>query len=441
MRKRYQRGAMRGVFWLLAMAAMAVALALLMGDNDATVTLFWSPYRFDASFNLILVLLLAGFVLLYLGLRGFAALREIPQRARRWRNRQVERAAVSGILDALAYQLAGRFVRAHTSASESLRHLNELTEEPAGLKVGQMRLLAHLLAAESAQSLQNLGARDEHLGVALQSSLAKVAPDAHEGALLRAIRWAIEDRNASLARSRLEDLPQGAGRRIQALRLRLRVARLDGEVAEALEVTRLLAKHRAFSAEAGRSLLRGLAFDALRQAQDVNQLQAIWQKLTVVEKAMPELVLAGAQRANELLAREQNHLQAGAPGQYEAARKVLDWIEPIWPQVAGMDDDSLLRLVKVLEPAMAHVDGPWLSRIEQAQQEAPGNPCWQYLVGQACLQRQLWGKAALLLGQASHGLRDPVLLRHTWRSLAQLAEERGDSDAAASAWQRAAHID
>ncbi|MFP5466904.1 MAG: heme biosynthesis HemY N-terminal domain-containing protein [Gammaproteobacteria bacterium] len=438
MRGRYQRGAMRGVFWLLAMAAMAVALALLMGDNDATVTLFWSPYRFDASFNLVLVLLLAGFVLLYLGLRGFAALRDIPQRARRWRNRQIERAAVTGVLDALAYQLAGRFVRAHTAAGEALRHLNELTDEPAGLRVGQMRLLAHLLAAESAQALQNRGARDDHLGVALQSSLAKVAPDAHEGALLRAIRWAIEDRNPSLARSRLQDLPQGAGRRIQALRLRLRVARLDGAVAEALEVTRLLTKHRAFSAEAGRSLLRGLALDALRQAQDFSQLQSIWQKLTGSEKAMPELVLAGAQRANELLAMNQDVL---AVDTQEAAQEVLGWMEPIWPQVAEMDDDSLLRLVRVLEPAMAHVDWPWLSRIEQAQQEAPGNPYWQYLVGQACLQRRLWGKAALLLGQASHGLRDPGLLRHTWRSLAQLAEERGDSAAAASAWQRAARID
>lgn len=438
MRKRYQRGAMRGVFWLLAMASMAVALALLMGDNDATVTLFWSPYRFDASFNLILVLLLASFALLYLGLRGVATLREIPRRARRWRDRQIERAAVSGILDALAYQLAGRFVRAHTAAGEALRHLDDLSEEPAGFNLGQMRLLAHLLAAESAQSLQNRGSRDEHLGVALQSSLAKQAPDAHEGALLRAIRWAIEDRNPSLARSRLQDVPQGAARRIQALRLRLRVARLDGSVAEALEVTRLLTKHRAFSAEAGKSLLRGLALDAVRQARDFNQLENVWQKLTVPEKSMPELVLAGAQRAHELLAQE---VGPESEGQAEVAQKVLGWIEPIWPQVADLDDESLLRLVGVIEPAMAHVEGPWLSRIEQALQEAPGNPYWQYLMGQACLQRRLWGKASLLLGQASHGLRDPALLRHTWRSLARLAEERGDSGAAVAAWQRAANID
>ncbi|MDP2022942.1 MAG: heme biosynthesis protein HemY, partial [Hydrogenophaga sp.] len=56
-------------------------------------------------------------------------------------------------------------------------------------------------------------------------------------------------------------------------------------------------------------------------------------------------------------------------------------------------------------------------------------------------QRQLWGKAAQLLGQASHSLAEPSLLRRTWRSLAALAEERGDVAAAQSAWKKAALLD
>lgn len=434
-----QRGAMRGVFWLLAMAAMAVALALLMGNNDATFSLFWAPYRFDVSFNLVLVTLLAGFVSIYWALRGVATLRELPARARRWRSRQIERSASAHLLEALSYQLAGRFVRAHASSRQALQDIEALTDaHVTGLPLQQMRLLGHLMAAESAHSLQNTAARDEHLQQALVPDLMRGAPDAYEGALLRAVRWAIEDRHASLARDRLRDLPQGAGRRIQSLRLRLRIARLDGSVQEALETARLLAKHRAFSVETSRSLLRGLALDALRQAQDFTQLQSVWQKLAATEKAMPELVLAGAQRAEELL-------MADAHGdeheQQEAATRVLAWMEPIWDRVDELDDEALRKLVRVLEPAMAHVDGVWLSRIEKVQQEAPGNPYWQYLVGQACIQRRLWGKAALLLGQASHGLRDPLLLRRTWRALALLADERGDAAAAASAWRRAASID
>lgn len=435
----HQRGAMRGVFWLLAMAAMAVALALLMGNNDAMVSLFWAPYRFDVSFNLVLVTLLASFVLLHAGFRGFSALRELPQRARRWRARQLERAAVTGVLDALSYQLAGRFVRAHAAAGHALQQMDALADTPTtGLRLEQMRLLANLLAAESAQSLQNLSSRDKHLVEALKPELARAAPDAHEGALLRAVRWAIEDRNAPLARERLRDLPQGAGRRIQALRLRLRIARLDGSVGEALEVARLLAKHRAFSEVAARSLLRGLALDALRQAQDVTQLQSVWSKLAPSEKAIPELVLAGAQRAHELV---QLDTQGDEQDRRDAAEQVLAWIDPLWARVGELDDSLLRPLVRVLEPALAHVDGVWLSRVEKVQQESPGNAYWQYLVGQACMQRRLWGKASLLLGQASHGLQDAQLLRRTWRSLAQLAQERGDVPAAMAAWQRAARID
>ena len=57
------------------------------------------------------------------------------------------------------------------------------------------------------------------------------------------------------------------------------------------------------------------------------------------------------------------------------------------------------------------------------------------------MQRHLWGKASQLLTQASHGLRDAALLRRTWRSLARLAEERGDEVAAQAAWKQAALLD
>jgi len=434
-----QHGAMRGVIWLLAMAAMAMALALLMGDNRAIVTLFWPPYRLDASFNLILAVLLLSFVVFYVGLRGIARLRELPGRAREWRSRQLTRSAVSALMDALSFQLAGRFVRAHASAKQALQHMNDLQEpSSAGIRIEQMRLLANLLAAESAQALQNRTSRDDYLGAALQPTLVKSAADAHEGALLRAVRWAVEDRQVAVARARLAELPHGAGRRIQALRLRLRVARLDGAVTEALEVARLLNKHRAFSPEAGRSLLRGLALDALRQAHDLAQLQAVWAKLAPSEKTMPELVLAAAEQANALLARQPD---ATEEDRLASGRQVLAWLEPIWQQVGSLDGTEQRRLVRVIEPALADLDSAWLSRIERMQQAQPGNPCWQYLVGQACMHRRLWGKAAMQLGQARHGLADPVLRRRTWCALARLAEQRGDAAAALTAWQTAAQVE
>jgi HemY protein len=54
------------------------------------------------------------------------------------------------------------------------------------------------------------------------------------------------------------------------------------------------------------------------------------------------------------------------------------------------------------------------------------------------MKRQLWGKAQQLMSQAAVGLNDAKLHRDAWRALALLAEERGDREAAARAWKRAA---
>ena len=433
---------MRSVFWLLGLAALAVAMAMLVGDNRGTVTLFWPPWRFDVSFNFALFVLIGGFALLYAALRALALLRDLPLQARRWRSQQMERAVVGWVLDALSNQLAGRFVRAQSAARNALDHLDGATSGDWPRRE-QLRALAHLLAAESAHSLQNRAQRDEHLQTALAPAVARTSPEVLEGALLRATRWAVEDRDASAARARLAELPQGAQRRVQALRLKLRVARLGDATGEALETARLLAKHRAFSPEAARSLLLGLALDALRGAHDLAQLQRVWDGLDAAERAIPELALAAADRAHALLqldAIDGHDAPEGGQGEDVAAR-VRDWLAPLWEDFGSLDERHQARLALALEPDLPHLDAAGLARLELLQRQWPQNPHLQYLAGQACLHRQLWGKAAQLLGLARSGLRDATLCRRTWRSLARLAEERGDSEAAQEAWRQAAQID
>jgi HemY protein len=431
-----QRGAMRGVFWFLGLAALAVALALLVGHNQATVTLFWPPYRFDLSFNFVAFCAAAGFVLIYLALRAVSLLRELPRQAQRWRAQQVERAAVAAVLDALSHQLAGRFVRAQAAGRSALETLEGMSSAQWSRR-RQLQLLAHLMVAESAHALQNRETRDEHLQSALNPKLAKSAPEAHEGALLRAVRWAIEDRDADLARSRLAELPQGAARRIQALRLKLRIARLGGATAEALDTARLLAKHRAFSPQASASIVRGLALDSLREAHDLSQLQAVWSRLDAGERTLPDLALAASQRARHLVA----DLATDEAEREEASALVRRWLGPLWASLQSLSASQQRQFVLALEPGLAQLDAAGLAHLEQAQREQPGNVHLQYLAGQACMQRQLWGKASQLLGQASHSLKDGTLLRRTWCSLARLAEERGDETAAQAAWKNAALLD
>jgi HemY protein len=427
---------MRGVFWLLGLAALAVALALLVGRNQATVTLFWPPYRFDLSFNFVAFCVAASFVLIYLALRAVSLLRELPRQAQHWRAQQVERAAVGAVLDALSYQLAGRFVRAQASGRSALKTLDGMPSAQWSRR-HQLQLLAHLLVAESAHALQNRERRDDQLRLALHPRLAKSAPDAHEGALLRAVRWAVEDRDANLARSRLAEIPQGAARRIQALRLKLRIARLDEATTEALETARVLAKHRAFAPQASASIVRGLALDSFREAQDLSQLQAVWMRLDAGERTLPDLALAAGLRARQVVA----DLSADEQEREQASTWVRSCLAPLWPNLPTLSTSQQRQFVLALEPGLAQLDAAGLARLEQAQRQQPGNVYLQYLAGQACMQRQLWGKAAQLLGQASHGLKDATLLRRTWCSLARLAEERGDDAAAQSSWKKAALLD
>ncbi len=417
---------MRAALWLLVLFAIAVAIALFAGNNQGTVTLFWPPYRIDLSLNLVLLLLVAAFLFLHAALRASSALFDLPRQALRWRTQQKERGMHADLLDALSHLLAGRFVRARRSAESALAREASLREGGAGLANGaQLRTLAHLLVAESAQALQDRAGREEHLRQALEHASVRDGAETREGALLRAARWALDDRDPQAAIGWLQGLPTGVGRRTLALRMKLKAARLARHTAEALETARLLAKHRAFSPAAAESLVRGLAIDLLQGAHDPAQLQRTWAGLEPAERAMPELAIHAAQRLVLL------------GGDAALAR---EWLLPAWERQPQLPDSQKVKLVQALEAGLGSVDAPWLARIEAAQRANPRDATLQYLAGMACLERQLWGKAQQLLRQAALALQDATLHRKAQRALAVLAEERGDAEAAAQAWKRAAQV-
>ena len=232
---------MRAAFWLLALFAIAAASALFAGNNQAVVSVFWPPHRIDVSFNLAIFLLVGLFVLIYVALRALSAVVSLPLEARRWRAQQKERAMYGALMDALAHQLAGRYIRATKSAQNALtqeKSLGRLANESGQVpgyspqRASQLQSLAHLLVAESAQSLQNKSLREEHVQLALQSSAPRHAQEVREGVQFRAARWALDDRDASAALELLEQLPQGAARRTLALRMKLKATRLLRQTAD-----------------------------------------------------------------------------------------------------------------------------------------------------------------------------------------------------------------
>ncbi|RLJ39467.1 heme biosynthesis protein HemY [Acidovorax sp. 106] len=422
---------MRAALWLLALFGVAVAAALFAGNNQGTITLYWPPYRVDLSLNLVVLLLVGGFTTVYAALRALAALLELPHQARRWRVQQKERAMHHALLDALTHMLAGRFLRSRKSALASISQESALQAAGEPVPHGkQLRALAHLIAAESSHALQDRATRESHLQNALEEAPVRgngQEQEMREGAQIRAARWSLDDRDPQVTLERLAALPQGAARRTLALRIKLKATRQARQTSEALDTARLLGKHRAFSAGAAQSIVRGLATELIQSAHDPVQLVQIWTSLENTERNMPELAVQAAQRLA--------HLGGDA-------NQVRAWLLPVWERMVdlpeGLPEGLALKLIRSLEDGLDTIDAAWLARIESAQQSNPRDARLQYLAGMACLKRQLWGKAQQLLAQASSHLHDAPLRASAWRHLAELAEQRGDADAAAQAWKAAA---
>lgn len=423
---------MRAALWFLGLFGVAVAIALFAGNNQGTITVFWPPYRVDLSLNLVVLLLALLFLILHVALRALAALFAIPGRARSWRIQHQERAMHMALLDALSHLVAGRYIRSGKAAESVLTRESALSRSGETLGyAGQLRAVSHLLAAESAQALQNSTARDEHMRLALEQATQRDFQETREAVQLRAARWALEDHDAQGALQRLDELPQGVARRTIAMRLRLTAARMARQTLLALETARLLIKHRAFSEVAAQGMLRGLALELVEKAHDPDQMMTLWEKLDSAERQIPEVAIAAGNRL------------IGLGGDVELARS---WVLPVWERMDvrsdGLTDMQRVGLVQFLErsfSSMADVPEPtWLTRIEQAQVTNPADPVLQYLAGITCMRLQLWGKAQLLLKQCLPRLPDTALAASAWSALAELAQQRGDALTAAQAWEQAA---
>lgn len=428
---------MRAALWLISLFSLAAAAAWLAWHNNGTVTLFLMSYRVDFSLNLVLLVLGLVVLVVVLAQQALSALLSLPKHAQSWRLQQKERAAHAALLEAISSFMAGRFLRARKAAQTALEkeaHLNH-----AGLQLDHavsLRSLAHIMVAESAHALQDRVLRQSHLQAALETAKQGAASERQtltDGAQLRAARWLLDDRDASGSLGLLKALPNATGRRVVAMRMQLKAARLAGQPALALDTAVLLAKHRAFTASTADSLMRGLILAWLSNMHDADALERWWLNLNPTQRGMPDIAAEAALRFVAL----------GGSG--AVARP---WLQPLWAplqsQQSNWSPDQLSRMVQAMEVSLADAQVPdarqWLARIEATQQAQPQDPRLQYLAGMVCLRHQLWGKAQSLLTQAVKGLQTPVLKRRAWCALAELAEQRQEPVVAAQAWKQAALV-
>ena len=432
---------MKAALWLLAIFAAAVGVALFATRSTGTVTLFWPPYRIDLSLNLLLLILAALFVLLHMAVRALGALADLPMQAKAWRNKERQQAMQRELRDAMAQLLAGRFARAKKQALLAHQHATALESDVSQKSVClEVQAMALLVAAESAQSMQDAAERERWVQAALAVPLPKSAAHVKEGVTLRSARWMIDENDPQTALARLSTLSQGAQRRTLALRLKLRALQQARLQMQALETARLLAKHGGFSAHAAQSMLRSLAVAALSQAHDADQLSSYWQQLTQAERLEPEVATYASQRLV--------NFASGSPDAPELRERARSWLGPVWQNYPQLPESAQVRVVRALEASFAGdgsgsadavVDQAWLVQIETAQRQFPHDARLQYLAGMVCLHRQLWGKAQQLLAASAEHVGDEATRRSAWRSLARLAQQRGDEAATWAAWKKAAH--
>ena len=414
---------MRSVIWFVLLFGAAVVAASTLGTNDGLVSVYAGTWRFDVSLNLFLLVLVGGCFALVSLIHAANRLIGLPERARLWRVARRERMAQAALRESLAQYFAGRYSRAKSAAQHALSIQDDTPELKRDAEFG---VLGMLLAAGSAHRLQDRKQRDEHLARAFQLAQGNSsARSAEEGARLMAAEWAIDDRDAPRSLQLLNDLPPGVMRRTQALRLKLQAARLGQQPQEALKTARLLVKHQGLSKGASLGLLRSLAFECLDTAHDIDQLRRTWQSLDVADRRDNFVAARAALLATQL----------GAP---DDAR---NWLRPGWERIEDTSDDERAALSFSLACAIDGIGADWLPRLESAQLAFPREAAVAHAVGTALAERQLWGKARLLLEAAVADANLPVAAkRMAWLTLARLAENEGQTERAANSYRTAATL-
>jgi HemY protein len=415
---------MRSVIWLVLLFVVAVVAATTLGTNDGLVTLYWGGWRTDLSLNLFVILVLGSCFVVTFAAQALNSLVSLPRRAEEWRALRKERAAQASLREALAESYGARYGRARKAAQKALA----IQAETPGLGGdAEFRLLGQLLVASSLHKLQDRTRRDEVLQSALKSPRLGGGPRlADEAVRLLAAEWALDDRDAPRALELLAELPPGAARRTQALRLKLQACRMAQQPLEALHTARLLANHQAFSPVVAQTLLRSLAGDALENAHDLQQLRRLWGQFDTADRRDALVAARAAMRAAHL-------------GAHEEARA---WLRPFWDRLSELSRDDREHVALAFIAAGPGIGGDWLPRLESALNAHGQEPAVVAAVGSAYAHRQLWGKARSLLEQAAAAPSLPARHRRgAWRQLARLARQESDETRAAACEQAAAEID
>jgi HemY protein len=370
---------MRFLFWFLLLAVAAVVVALAVKLNNGYALLVAPPYRVELSLNLFLLVIVGGFVSLYLALRMIVHTTRLPAQVREWRRRQRETRSHARQDAAMVALLEGRYVKAQQRANEALAFPGT-----SGL--------AALIGARAAIDVRQYAAAEELLG--RPETQAKSLAVSR---LTLAAESALEQGQPQEALRILSSLKREAGMHTAALRLELRATQAARRFGDIPPLVDQLVKRGVFDTAQGEQVKIAAQREQLRSlATDAVGLRDAWSRLP--ESMRTQARIAGAAA--------RSFLQLG--GDREAAEIVVRSLERAWDselvEVYGECalSDATRQLGEAERWLSAHNDDATLLQV----------------LGTLCERAQLWGKAQTYL-EAS------LALDNRWRTHLTLGEMLG----------------
>lgn len=384
---------MNFLIWLLLILGGAVALSLFVGSNEGYVLLVQPPYRIELSVNLVVILLLLGFVSLHALLRLVQYTLGLPETVRSYKRQQRQKAAYAALTEGLRALIEGRYSKAEKAASNAL----ELGED-AGLSA--------LLAARAAHKMQHLGKRDFYLAEA-----ERLAPDDAVARLLTQAELLLDERQYALALQPLQRLDKIEAHFPPALKLQLKAHQRLGNWEQVLNVLAQLEKRGAIE-PVHRQQVQFQAHQHLleRRADNHDDLLAYWKKIPETDRAQTQLARLAARCFLE------------AEDGTTAAQIVEASLGKSW-------DNALAALYGDC------ASDNTVKQLQQAENWLQGHPSDAGLLlslGNLCLRQELWGKAQSYL-EASLSMQ-PGSAAHL--ALARLLERLGKQEEAYQHYRR-----
>ena len=360
---------MRGLFWFVALFALAVAVALGAKLNDGYVLLVLPPWRAEVSLNLMILALLALFAAFYALLRGLALTLGLPQRVSEYRARRQREKAGLVFQDAVRLLFEGRFGQALKKASEA---------HAAGTAPG----LSALIAARAAQRMRE---SEKQQGWMERATLDD--PRTEAATLMLEAEMMNEARRFDEALLALERLQTKQGRHIAALRLELRARQGAGDWDGVLKLARQLDKRAALPAEVVREVrTQAHLGNIAKRAADQGLLTAYLRALPAEERSQ-RVVLAAARALM-------------AQGAESEAQKLIEAVLD-----TASNDEWQPELVAIYGRLTGGEQTARIAKAEGWLRKHPEDARLLKALGRMCLRQRLWGKAQSYL-EASLAVRD-----------------------------------